>query len=163
MGQLLPMDHEHGPGCARGCEHVAGEGRLAAILRHTTADFLRMGLYLMAGALASGLFKVLVPGGLLALLNTNLILAVLGMMGLAVLLSICSEADAFVAASFSMLPAPAQLAFVALGPMFDLKLLAMWSGTFHRRIVIVLAVVPAFLVLLLSLLWGFWLRSGGAA
>jgi uncharacterized membrane protein YraQ (UPF0718 family) len=42
--------------------------------------------------------------------------AVPGMMLLAVLLSVCSEADAFVAASFAMVPKAAQLAFLALGP-----------------------------------------------
>ena len=49
------------------------------------------------------------------------------MMGLAILLCICSEADAFVAASFTNMPAASKLAFLVLGPMLDLKLYLMYS------------------------------------
>jgi uncharacterized protein len=51
---------------------------------------------------------------------------------LAVLLSICSEADAFVAASLSQFSLTARLAFLVVGPMVDLKLFAMQVGVFGR-------------------------------
>ena len=70
------------------------------------------------------------------------------------LLSICSEADAFVAASFQTIPAAAQLAFVAIGPMVDLKLIGMYSVTFKRRMVLALVLGPAVLIFLLSWLAG---------
>jgi uncharacterized membrane protein YraQ (UPF0718 family) len=50
-----------------------------------------------------------------------------------VLLSICSEADAFVAASLTQFSLTARLAFLVVGPMVDLKLFAMQAGTFGRR------------------------------
>jgi uncharacterized membrane protein YraQ (UPF0718 family) len=57
------------------------------------------------------------------------------MMALAGALSLCSESDAFVAASFVQFgPAP-QLAFLVFGPMIDLKLLALYGGTFRRGFV----------------------------
>lgn len=91
---------------------------------------------------------------MIALIGGNLLLSVVGMMVLAVLLSICSEADAFVAASFQMIPAAAQLAFVAIGPMVDIKLVGMYSVTFRRRIVLALIIGPTVLILLLSWLLG---------
>jgi uncharacterized membrane protein YraQ (UPF0718 family) len=56
-------------------------------------------------------------------------------MGLAILLCICSEADAFVAASFRMLPPSAKLAFLVLGPMLDLKLYMMYTRVFRPRLI----------------------------
>jgi uncharacterized membrane protein YraQ (UPF0718 family) len=50
----------------------------------------------------------------------------------AVVLSICSEADAFVAASLTEFSLTAKLAFLVVGPMIDLKLFAMQAGTFGR-------------------------------
>ena len=57
------------------------------------------------------------------------------MMGLAILLCICSEADAFVGASFHSLPPAAKLAFLVLGPMLDLKLYMMYTRVFRPRLI----------------------------
>jgi uncharacterized membrane protein YraQ (UPF0718 family) len=53
-----------------------------------------------------------------------------------VLLSICSEADAFVAATLTQFSLTARLAFLVVGPMIDLKLFALQAGTFGRRFAI---------------------------
>jgi uncharacterized membrane protein YraQ (UPF0718 family) len=47
----------------------------------------------------------------------------------------CCEADAFVAASLSAFSLTARLVFLVVGPMIDLKLIAMQSGVFGRRFV----------------------------
>src|SRR5205823_13437090 len=65
----------------------------------------------------------------------NFGLAILVMMGLAILLCICSEADAFVAASFQAMPPSAKLAFLVLGPMLDLKLYMMYTRVFRPRLI----------------------------
>ena len=65
-------------------------------------------------------------------LADNPVLSVLALAVLAVLLSICSEADAFVAASLSQFSLTARLAFLVVGPMVDLKLIAMQAGMFGR-------------------------------
>ena len=51
---------------------------------------------------------------------------------LAVLLALCSEADAFVAASLSALPLLPRLVFLVVGPAVDVKLIALQAGTFGR-------------------------------
>jgi uncharacterized membrane protein YraQ (UPF0718 family) len=51
---------------------------------------------------------------------------------LAVLLAVCSEADAFVAASLVQFSPTARLAFMVVGPAVDVKLIALQAGTFGR-------------------------------
>ena len=146
---FLEMAH----GCACGCEIRKGS-RLVEVLQHTASEFLEMGKYLILGALAVGFFKVLLSQDLLLPFQDNVFLAIGAMMLLAVLLSICSEADAFVAASFSSFPSVAQLSFMTLGPMVDLKLMVMYGAVFHKRIALILIVVPTVLIYILSFLFG---------
>lgn len=130
--------------------------KLGAALSHATDDFLFAGQYLLLGAFASAAFKTFLPYSLLVDLESNLFLSVGVMQALAVLLSVCSEADAFVAASFVSFPAAAKLAFITLGPMLDLKLLFMYTGAFRRAIVFLLATLPPVLVYLFCVGYGLW-------
>ncbi|EPR44275.1 Protein of unknown function DUF318, transmembrane [Desulfovibrio sp. X2] len=144
---------------ARGDGHGLG-ARLAAAAAHMAEDFLSAGQYLVLGAMAAAAFKTFLPPSAIAPFEANVFLAVGAMIVLAVLLSVCSEADAFVAASFVSFPAASKLAFVTLGPIFDLKLLFMFSGTFKRRVVLMLAVIPALLVFVVCALLGVALNHG---
>jgi len=120
-----------------------------------------MGKFLILGAIAAASFKTLLPLDTMSFFSTNLLLSIGGMMLLAILLSVCSEADAFVAASFLTFPAGAQLAFVSIGPMVDLKLIGMYAATFRRKIVLALIIGPTVLIFILSWLFGHlgFLRS----
>lgn len=155
-GACCGHDHEHDHGHQQACDcgAPAQGNRLLSCLRHTAEEFLDMGRFLILGAAVSGLFKAFFPQGLLAQLSGSLPLAVLALMVLAFLLSVCSEADAFVAASLTMFPRPAQLAFMALGPMLDLKLLPAYFSVFQRRVAVALVVVPALIIYVLALSLG---------
>jgi uncharacterized membrane protein YraQ (UPF0718 family) len=66
-------------------------------------------------------------------------IAILIMMFLAIALNLCSEADAFIAAAFrGVMPVSAQMAFMVLGPMLDLKLILMYLTVFRIRVVLVI-------------------------
>ena len=145
--------HDHGHG-AHQHESATTRSRLVDVFYHAASEFLDMGRYLILGAFAAGLFKTFVPGSVIGLFSQNLFLSVAAMMLLAVLLSVCSEADAFVAASFSTLPQAAQLAFVTIGPVVDLKLIGMFAATFHHRVFLALIIVPTILVYVLSVAFG---------
>ncbi len=140
------------PACGCGCEAPQGS-RLIGVFLHTASEFLEMGKYLFLGACAVGLFNILPPYDFLYLLVDRARLAIAGMMLLAILLSVCSEADAFVAASFLSFPPASQLAFIAIGPMVDLKLILMFRAVFHRRVAVVLVGVPTLLTYLLCNLY----------
>lgn len=157
MGEAGP--DARGPdenGCGCGLAHDAQTGRFIAVCAHAGLEFLDMSKYLLLGAATSALFKTFIPAGIVEPLAGNVALAVPTMLALAVLLSVCSEADAFVAASFVAFPFAAKLGFLALGPMLDLKLIPTYLGTFNRRICWTLFLVPALEILVLCLAWGFW-------
>ena len=69
------------------------------------------------------------------------IAAIVLMMVLAVILNLCSEADAFIAASLAPIGIPfsAQMAFMVLGPMLDLKLILMYLSVFTRKMILILS------------------------
>jgi uncharacterized membrane protein YraQ (UPF0718 family) len=101
-----------------------------AACRH---DIMHAGGFLVLGAAAAATINVVVPEQWLQSLADNPVLSVLALAVLAVLLSICSEADAFVAASLSQFSLTSRLVFLVVGPMVDLKLISMQTGVFGRR------------------------------
>ncbi len=132
-------------GCAC-CSHNAHEsptglsGRIVAALRHASDDFLAVAHFLVIGAALAALAQTLVERHLFLRFAAFPILPSLSMMALAILLNLCSEADAFIAASFrGLLPMPAHMAFLLTGPMFDLKLLLMYRTLFTRRAILMLS------------------------
>jgi uncharacterized membrane protein YraQ (UPF0718 family) len=131
----------------------AGIKRTGEVLLHGAHEFIDMGKYLILGAIVAGLFKTYLPQNILLFFTGQPTLEIVGMMSLAVLLSVCSEADAFVAASFVSFSAASKVAFVAIGPMIDLKLIGMYAATFKRQFFWVLMIVPILLVLGLSMLF----------
>jgi uncharacterized protein len=96
-------------------------------------DFGHAGGYLVIGAAAAATMQTIVPRSTLDHLGSNPLIALIAMGLLAVLLSICSEADAFVASGLTSFSLSARLAFLVVGPMVDLKLIALQAGTFGRR------------------------------
>ncbi|MDP3426043.1 MAG: permease [Humidesulfovibrio sp.] len=153
------LDMAPGCGCGYGGDHDQATpgplpARLVLVLRHTASEFMDMGRLLILGACAAGAFKVFLPQDVLGLVSGSLWLAVPALMLLAVLMSICSEADAFVAASLSMFPRPALLAFLALGPVLDLKLLPAFFSVFKRRIALAVVLVPACVIYILAMSLG---------
>jgi uncharacterized membrane protein YraQ (UPF0718 family) len=109
-----------------------GQGRAAAFWGSVRHDIIHAGGFLVLGGMAAATLKAVVPEEWLSAVADNPVLAVIALALLAVLLSICSEADAFVAASLSQFSLSARLTFLVVGPMVDLKLIAMQAGTFGR-------------------------------
>lgn len=144
--------HHRHEGCD--CEnHQKASGfreRFLFIVRHSAVEFLEMSKYLILGALFAAAFRIFVPKDVLYFFEPNAVLSILFMMVLAVLLSICSEADAFVASSFMRFTPFAQLAFVTIGPVVDLKLLWMYSGTFKKKAILLMTVLPFALIFILN-------------
>src|SRR5688572_19020185 len=120
--------------------HHAGS-RPAAFFSHLTGDFVFMGRYLVIGALAAAAMQTFVPQSLIASVADAPFLSILAMMGLAFVLSLCSESDAFVAASFVQFGVGSQIAFLVFGPLVDTKLAFLYSGTFSPRFLRTVVVV----------------------
>lgn len=114
--------------------------KLAAISETALHDFVDITVFLTLGALLSAICRAFISQQQIEALGTAFpAIAILSLMGLAILLCLCSEADAFVASTFSTLPAAPKLAFLVLGPMLDLKLIMLFTRVFSRRVIITLA------------------------
>jgi uncharacterized membrane protein YraQ (UPF0718 family) len=96
-------------------------------------DFLQAGGFLVIGAGAAATMQTLLPRRLVDSVAHPGPLSVLVLAVLAVVLALCSEADAFVAAGLKQFSLTARLAFLVVGPMVDLKLFALQAGTFGPR------------------------------
>lgn len=126
----------------------------AGTARH---DFLHAGGWLVAGAAAAAALQVFIPRSLVTTVATNEWLAVLVLAGLAVLLALCSEADAFVAASLSQFSLTARLVFLVVGPAVDVKLIALQAGTFGRGFALRFAPLTFVVAVAGALVVGWWL------
>jgi uncharacterized protein len=108
-------------------------GRWQVFTGTATHDLLHAGGYLILGGMTAATLQVVVPRSILDALGGSGVLAVATMAILAVVLSVCSEADAFVVAGLTQFSLTSRLVFLVVGPMVDLKLIAMQSGVFGRQ------------------------------
>jgi uncharacterized membrane protein YraQ (UPF0718 family) len=120
--------------------HAGGAGAFA---EHLAADFLFMGRFLVLGAAVAALLQTAVPQDWLSSVADATVISALALMAMAIALSLCSEADAFVAVSFTAFPLGSQLAFLVLGPVVDAKLAVLYGATFRGRFVLRLLAIAA--------------------
>ncbi len=112
-------------------------GTFKAVLSHTNAELQSVGMYLIFGAIIAASMQMLVPTEVLTNVGGGRIVSIVVMMLLAFVLSLCSEADAFVASTFLLQFSGASvLAFLITGPMIDIKNTLMMLGSFKKRFVV---------------------------
>ncbi|MFC0470828.1 permease [Halalkalibacter kiskunsagensis] len=132
--------------------------RLKAMFEHAIDEFFDMGKFLIMGAILAAFVQTSISTKSILGLGEGILASTLVMMGLAYLLSLCSEADAFIAASFRHLfPQTSLLGFLIYGPMLDLKNTIMMMAVFNIRFVIVLMMVITGAVLGLLLFVHPWI------
>ncbi|MET7639439.1 permease [Streptomyces sp. NPDC005438] len=148
--KLLRMPRRH-------TGHQEGGSRWEEFRLGFQHDFLHAGGFLVVGAMAAATFNVTVPRSWLEIFSDSPWLSVLFLAALAIMLAVCSEADAFVAASLTGFSPTARLAFMVVGPMVDLKLIALQAGTFGRSFALRFSTVTAVVAVACSALVGWWL------
>lgn len=124
-----------------GHDHHHHGGRWAQFVDVSSKDLVHAGGYLVVGAMAAATLQLVVPRSVLNTVADNEWLSILMFAALAVVLSICSEADAFVAAGLPQFSLTSRLVFLVVGPVIDLKLVAMHAGVFGRSFAMVFAPV----------------------
>jgi uncharacterized membrane protein YraQ (UPF0718 family) len=135
-----------------------------AALQHACDDFFDIGRFLVIGAFIAALARTTIGVDALRDLLASPGIAIVVMMGLAIALNLCSETDAFIAAGFrGVLPDTAQMAFMVLGPMLDMKLLLMYLTMFRKRVIVALSFLTFMAVLgvMMFLQYGLGGFSGG--
>ncbi|UCZ54682.1 permease [Bacillus shivajii] len=114
---------------------------------HSVDEFFLMGKYLILGAFIAALFQTFLDRNILLTIGSNEYSSVIVMMVFAYLLSLCSEADAFVASSFgNQFTDQSLVAFLVYGPMLDLKNTFMLFAFFKARFVIAFMITVTFVV-----------------
>jgi len=147
--------HDHGQHheCHDGCchdHHEKEESILVEIIEHTTEEFYDMGKYLILGALISTILQSFIPRQYMINAGDRGPISIAAMMAFAYTISLCSEADAFVASTFSgQFAAGPIIAFLILGPMMDIKNTLMLKSSFKKgfsSLLIVLIFIVCFIV-----------------
>lgn len=133
---------------------LADRSRPRAFWSAVRHDLVIAGGFLVIGAAVAATINVTVPAAWIQAVAEHPVLAVLVLAALAVALSICSEADAFVAASLTQFSLTSRLVFLVVGPVVDLKLVAMQAGVFGRRFAAVFAPVTLAVAILVAVAVG---------
>lgn len=129
--------------------------RLYEVVAHAVDEFFSVGKYLVLGAFIAACMQTFVPTSYLLHLGSNPVTSSLVMIALAFIISLCSEADAFIAASFrSTFTVGSLSAFLVFGPMIDIKNTLMLLGTYRGKFVFTLIALVALFTLAGSLIVG---------
>lgn len=126
--------------------------RMTNIAQVALHDFIDITCFLILGAMLAAFLQTYELVSRVSFLFGNPWTAALTMMAIAVLLCLCSEADAFVAANMLKVPLSGKIGFLVLGPMFDLKLLLMFTRVFKARLIIIIVVLLWTIIFTLSML-----------
>jgi len=129
----------------------------AELLRHGSGEFLSLALVLVAGCAIAALVQTLLPRQWFLALGGRPTLSILALMLFALVVSVCSSVDAFLALGFAAQITPgALLAFLLLGPVIDLKLFGLLGQLFRPRALLLTLAGSSLLVLVIGQLVNLW-------
>ncbi len=139
--------------------HDHGHGIFAKIkgtIQHSIDEFFSVGKFLILGAFIAAAMQTFLKTSTLTAIGHGEYSSSIVMMGLAYILSLCSEADAFIAASFqSTFSLNSLVAFLVFGAMFDIKNTLMMLSAFKAKFVFYLFIYVSIFVFLGSIVIGF--------
>lgn len=129
--------------------------RLIAAMRSAQKDFIDVAVYFTIGIVITALFNIgIAPGAdWLDGIATNPTLAPAALMLLAIVLSLCSSSDAFIAATLDKFTWSAKLAFLVFGPMLDVKLIFLYQTVLRRKFIFVMALSLFVFIWLITVVW----------
>ena len=121
------------------------------LVQHSTKEFLSLLTLLVLGSALAALVQTWLPRNWLLALGSAPTLSVIALMLLALVVSVCSSVDAFLALGFAAQVTPgALLAFLLLGPVVDLKLAGLFTVLLTPRAIAITAASASLMVLLIG-------------
>ena len=131
--------------------------RASDVLEQSSREFLDLLALLVLGCLIAALVQTWLPRSWLLAVGGAPTGSILALMLLAVVVSVCSSVDAFLALGFAAQVTPgALLAFLLLGPVVDLKLVGLFTVLMRPRAIAITAVAASFGVLLIGQWVNLW-------
>lgn len=126
------------------------------IIGHTAGEFYDVGKYLIIGATLSAAMQTFVPREAILSIGGGGVASIIVMMGMAFVLSLCSEADAFIARTFlGQFTTGSIVGFLIYGPMIDTKNTLMLSGVMHGKFLMKFIALITGVCFILALLVNF--------
>lgn len=155
----------HDKVCCMGCSHSKSKkgvfSNLLSIVEHTSSEVYNVGKFLIIGAFLSALMQTLVSRNFILSVGEGNVSSTFVMMGLAYILSLCSEADAFIAKTFlGQFTVGSIVSFLVMGPMIDLKntlmLLSSFKVSFVLKLILIVFVVCFIMAMMINMsgVWG---------
>ncbi|MDR3543005.1 MAG: permease [Desulfosporosinus sp.] len=133
-------------------EHKDPKSSLHQLLIHAGDEFFDVGRYLIISAFLAAAIQIWVPKGILIHATSNPFMAAGAMMFLAIAMSLCSDADAFVARVLAnQFPLGSIMAFMVIGQIIDLRNIILFAKNFRLSLFLFLAVTSLVLTYVLSL------------
>ena len=130
----------------------------ALVLQHGSREFLALTGLLVLGCAIAAVVQTWLPRSWLLSVGSDPTLSIVALMLLALVVSVCSSVDAFLALGFAAQVTPgALLAFLLLGPVVDLKLAGLFTVLFRPAAIAVTAVMALLAVLLIGQWINLWL------
>lgn len=121
------------------------------LIQHSTREFLGLLTLLVLGSALAAVVQTWLPRSWLLALGSAPTLSVIALMLLALVVSVCSSVDAFLALGFAAQVTPgALLAFLLLGPVVDLKLAGLFTVLLTPRAIAITAASASLMVLLIG-------------
>lgn len=128
------------------------KSRIWVAFQHAIDEFFDTGRYLIFGALMAAAMQTYFPTASLLRNHSYLMISILLMMLLAFVLSLCSEADAFIGSSLlSLFGSSPIIAFLIFGPVVDIKNLLMMNRYFKKTFILKLIGVISVTVIIYAL------------
>jgi uncharacterized membrane protein YraQ (UPF0718 family) len=132
--------------------------RAKDVLDQSSREFLDLLALLVLGCLIAALVQTWLPRSWLLAVGSAPTGSILALMLLAVVVSVCSSVDAFLALGFAAQVTPgALLAFLLLGPVVDLKLAGLFTVLMRPRAIAITAMAASLGVLLIGQWVNLWL------
>ncbi|HAS74552.1 MAG TPA: permease [Clostridiales bacterium UBA8960] len=136
ISELLPIN-------AKKSKFVLAKEKATQVIGHTAGEFYDVGKFLIIGAILSSVMQVFIPRNAVLAIGEGSLPSIIVMMTMAFVLSLCSEADAFIARTFmGQFTTGSIVGFLIFGPMIDIKNTIMLSSV----------VKPKFLIQLISVI-----------
>ena len=126
------------------CDHA--HGTHGSVIERSLSQFIAelravMPALIIGSALA-GAVQVIVPRSALVAIGSNPVLSIVAMILLAVTVSLCSNVDSFFALSFAATFTTGSLAaFLIVGPIVDIKMIALLRTTFSTRAIVAIVAI----------------------
>ena len=132
--------------------------RFFKVIEHSSFELYVVGRFFIMGSFLAAFFRTCFHENTFEIFSENRILSILVMMGLAYLLSVCSESDAFIARKFSgIFPDSALMGFMVFGPMIDVKNTIMLLNLFKLKFTVFLIISITFSCFISALIMDYYI------